>query len=117
MQHFINCTLPLFGFGFLGILIMAFIKMNDISKRSDTYTFGNVFPRFIRREWPSYGLSLIVILITALTHDEWINIFVQKFSESFGIPVGIHLAMVLWGLAGQYLIYKKLGKLAKQPLP
>lgn len=107
----------LFGFGFLGVLIMAFVKMNDLNKRSETTTFKSVLSEFIRREWPSYGLSLSIILTTALTHDEWLKIFKSgkiPGGDFFDVVGGyVKLSMVAWGAIGQYLIYKWLGKMNK----
>lgn len=111
-------SLQLFGFGLLGIVLIAFIKMNDINKNSADHTFGTVFTQFVKTEWPSYGLSLTVILITCLTHDEWTALF-----KSGHLPAGVEfydyiggyvkLSMVAWGAVGQYLIYKWLGKMGK----
>lgn len=96
---------------------MAFIKMNDINNRSESYTFRFVANKFIQREWPSYGMAITVILIAALTHQEWLPIFTAKVQEKYHIGLGIDLFMVLIGCLGQYFIYKRLGKMAKQPVP
>lgn len=113
MSHFITDTLPMIGFGIAGILVMAFIKMNDINNRNESYTFGIVWNLFLRREWPSYGLSIIVVFITAFTHDEWIVWFTGE-KIKIDVPIGVKLGMVVWGAFGQYLIYKRFGKMAKQ---
>ena len=114
MSHFLIETLPLFGFGFSGVLIMAFIKMNDINNRNESYTFKIVFHKFMSREWPSYGLSILVVLIASLTHDEWLKWFTTgKLKDIIEVPVGVKIAMILFGIVGQYFIYKKFGKLAK----
>lgn len=117
MQDMIQHSSVLFGFGLLGVIVMAFIKMNDINQRNETYTFRFVFNKFIQREWPSYGLAITVIIIAALTHGEWLAIFTQKVKERYNIGLGVDLFMVLFGCVGQYFIYKKLGKMAKQPAP
>lgn len=113
MSHFLTETLPLFGFGFLGILIMAFVKMKDINDMVEDYTFSIVFNKFIQREWPSYGLALVVIIATSLTHDEWLTWFtdggaLSKFAE---VPIGVKIGMIGWGCLGQYFIFKKWGKM------
>ncbi len=113
MHHFLTETLPLFGFGILGILIITFVKMNDINQMNDNYTFKIVVTKFLSREWPSYCLSILIVFVTCLTHDEWLQWFadggpLQKVAE---VPIGVKLAMVLWGIAGQYFLYKVLGKM------
>jgi hypothetical protein len=113
MQHFLIDTLPLFGFGFLGILIMAFIKMKDISDMNETYNFKMAVDKFMSREWPSYGLALVIIFTTALTHDEWLVWFERngRLASLSEVPLGVKLSMVFWGCLGQYFIYKKIGKM------
>lgn len=118
MNNFFSETLPLFGFGILGILIMALVKMNDINKRNESYTFWLVVRKFSQREWPSYSLSLVIIFTAALTHEEWIPLLVSKkipdtevFNEIGGL---LKLSMVAVGCVGQYFIYKRLGKLTKE---
>lgn len=113
MSHFLIETLALFGFGFLGVLIMAFVKMKDINDMNDEYTFSITFNKFIGREWPSYGLSIVIILATCLTHEEWLVWFepggaLGKLSEA---PIGVKIGMIGWGALGQYFIYKKWGKM------
>lgn len=107
----------LFGFGLLGVIVMGFIKMNDINNRSDSYTFRFVANKFIQREWPSYGLAITIILIASLTHEEWLPIFTSKVQDKYHIGLGVDLFMVLFGCLGQYFVYKRLGKMAKQPTP
>lgn len=113
MNHFLTETLPLFGYGFLGVMIMALVKMNDINKMNDQYTFKIVVNKFLSREWPSYSLSLVIVLVTCLTHDEWIVWFQDggKLANVADVPLGVKLAMVLWGIVGQYFLYKVLGKM------
>lgn len=113
MHHLLNETLPLFGFGFLGVLIMAVVKMNDINKMNDHYTFKIVINKFLSREWPSYLLSILIVFVTCLTHDEWISWFEDggSLSKVAEVPIGVKLAMVLWGISGQYFLYKILGKM------
>jgi hypothetical protein len=113
MHHFIAETLPLFGFGILGICIMALVKMNDINNMNDNYTFKIVTAKFLSREWPSYALSILIVLVTCLTHDEWLSAFADggPLAKIAEVPIGVKLAMVLWGIAGQYFLYKLLGKM------
>ena len=117
MQTYLIHASSLFGFGFLGILIMAFIKMADINKMSESYTFGYVLGKFTKREWPSYGLALVVILTACLSYEEWLPLFTSKIKDKYNVTIGVKLFMVLFGCLGQYLIYKRLGKMAKQPPP
>lgn len=109
-NYFIHC-LQLFGFGFLGILGMAFLKMKDINDMNENYTFNIVVNKFLKREWPSYGLSLIIIITAALSHDEWLQVFVDKVQQQYNVTLGVDLFMFLFGGIGQYLIYKKWGKM------
>jgi len=113
MSHFLVETLPLFGFGFLGVLGMAFVKMRDINDMNEDYTFKITFNKFMQREWPSYGLSLVIILLTSLTHEEWIVWFAPdgKLGKITEVPIGVKLGMAAWGALGQYFIYKKWGKM------
>ena len=113
MHSHLAHSLPLFGFGLFGVLIMAFVKMNDINKLSDNHTFRFVFNKFWQREWPSYGLSIIIIGATALTHEEWVGYFTSTVKEKFGMPLGVNLSMISWGFIGQYVVYKILGKMTK----
>lgn len=113
MSHFLTETLPLFGFGFLGVLIMALVKMNDINKMNDQYTFKIVVNKFLSREWPSYVLSIVIVFATCTTHEEWLVWFKDggALSKVAEVPIGVKLAMILWGVVGQYFLYKMLGKM------
>lgn len=105
--------MPLFGFGFGGILIMAFVKMNDINNLCDDYTFKDSFGKFIGREWPSYGLAIVIVFLSALSHEEWLPWFQGdgKLAKLAEVPLGVKLSMTGWGALGQYFIYKKFGKM------
>ncbi|MBL7737577.1 MAG: hypothetical protein JNK14_00025 [Chitinophagaceae bacterium] len=115
MNHFVDQTLPLFGFGFIGILIMAFVKMNDINQMNENYTFSIAFHKFISREWPSYGLAIVVVFATALTHEEWMRLLKSgklSIDQTISIIGGyLKLSMIAWGALGQYFIYKRFGKM------
>lgn len=105
-MHFITETLPLIGFGALGILLSMFIKINDINKANDNYTFNQVIGMFFHKEWASYGASFTVVLIAAFTHDEWL-----KNDQFMGY---VKLSAVAFGFLGQHLLYKFwLGKMEK----
>lgn len=117
-HHFLSETLPLIVFGLAGIMVMILVKINDINHRpeTDNLNYGDVLKIFFKKEWASYAVSILLVLITAYTHDEWIIWFTSgKLSSVVGdVPIGVKLAMVLWGMIGHYLLYKYvLGKLEK----
>jgi len=119
MSHFITETLPLVGFGCLGILFMVFSKINDINKKpeNDQWTFNQTMKYFFRKEWASYGASITTVFIAAFTHDEWLVWFSPdgKLSTLAEVPIGVKLGMVVFGMVGHYLLYKfVLGKLDKR---
>lgn len=120
MSHFITETVPLIGFGSLGILFMVFSKINDLNKKpeNDALTFNQTMSKFFKKEWAAYGASFTTVLIAAFTYDEWLQWFDPedgKLSKLAEVPIGVKLGMVLFGMVGHYLIYKfVLGKLDKQ---
>jgi hypothetical protein len=118
MSNFISETLPLIGFGSLGILFMVFSKVNDLNNKpeNDGLNFKNVLSKFFKKEWAAYGASFTTVLIAAFTHEEWLVWFQPegKLSSLATVPVGVKIGMVLFGMVGHYLIYKfVLGKMDK----
>lgn len=118
MSHFITETLPLIGFGSLGILFMIFSKVNDINKKpeNDLFNFKQILAIFFKREWAAYGASFTTVVIAAMTHDEWLIWFSPegKLSKLSEVPIGVKLGMVCFGMVGHYILYKFiLGKLDK----
>lgn len=114
MNHFIHQTLPLIEFGLGGILLMILVKVNDLNHlpENDLLTWRQVISKFFRKEWASYFASITLVVISACSHDEWLIWFTSgKLSElTSGIPLGVKLAMTLWGMIGHYLLYKWLSK-------
>ncbi len=118
-SHFISETLPLFGFGCLGILFMVFSKINDLNHKpeNDNLNFWGTTAKFFRREWAAYGASLTLILLASFTHDEWLVWFSPegKIGKIVEVPLGVKLGMALFGMVGHYFLYKFwLGKMDKQ---
>lgn len=118
MNHFVESTLPLIGFGLAGILLMVFSKINDLNHRpeNDLLSFNQVLSKFFRKEWASYGASVTMVCIAAFSHDEWIKWFVKggKLESVVEVPLGVKLCMTLFGMVGHYFLYKfLLGKLDK----
>lgn len=117
MNHFIAETLPLFGFGIAGILLMMFTKINDLNHKpeNDLLSFSQTMKQFFRKEWASYGASVTLVGIASFTHDEWLVWFTSgKASAVIDVPLGVKLAMAFFGMAGHYFLYKFwLGKLDK----
>ena len=110
MHHFISETLPLVGYGLLGIFFMVFSKINDLNHRpeNDLLTFKQTMYKFFRKEWASYGASIILVLIASLTHDEWLVWFSPegKLGKLAEVPIGIKIGMVVFGMVGHFVIYK-----------
>jgi hypothetical protein len=118
MNHFLNETLPLLLFGCGGILIMILAKINDLNHKpeSDGLNFWDVLRKFFAKEWASYAASFVVVLVTASSHDEWLQWFAPdgKLSKLAEVPLGIKLGMVMFGMVGHWLLYKfVLGKMDK----
>lgn len=119
MSHFLTETLPLIGFGSLGILFMVFSKINDLNKKpeNELLTFNQTMNKFFKKEWAAYGASFTTVLIASMTHDEWLVWFSPegKLGKLSEVPIGVKLGMVCFGMIGHYILYKfVLGKLDKQ---
>lgn len=118
MNHFITETLPLVGFGMLGIIFMVFSKVNDLNQQpeNDALNYKQVLYKFFRKEWASYGASVTLVFMASLTHDEWLTWFSPegKLSKLVEVPIGVKIGMTLFGMVGHYFIYKFwLGKMGK----
>lgn len=110
MKHLEQITLPLFGYGVLGILIMAFAKMIEINSSSKDHSFKGVFKKFITKDWPAYGMSILIMIGLVLTHDEWMSL---KDSENDAVDGKIKalagmpkLFMIFSGMILHWAIYK-----------
>jgi hypothetical protein len=119
MSHFLTETLPLIGFGSLGILFMVFSKVNDLNHKpeNDLIDFKQVMRKFLTKEWAAYGASFTTVLIASMTHDEWLIWFSPdgKLSKLAEVPIGVKLGMVAFGMVGHWVLYKfVLGKLDKK---
>jgi hypothetical protein len=108
MNHFITDTLPLIVFGLTGVMITILIKINELNHRpeNDAVTFQQILRKFFHREWAAYGTSVLVVLATAFSHDEWLVWFSTGGRLNIGVPIGIKIAMIAWGMLGQWLLYK-----------
>lgn len=118
MNHFINDTLPLILFGLSGILIMVLVKINDLNHKPETdgKSFSQVMSLFFKKEWASYCASLVIVLLTSFSHDEWLKWFEDggKLASVAYVPIGVKLGMAGFGMLGHYFLYKfVLGKLDK----
>lgn len=119
MNHFLTDTLPLIGFGLGGIILMMFIKINDLNQKPENNdkNFADVMRLFFRREWAAYGASVTLVVLTSLTHEEWLPWFADggKLSGLVeNVPLGAKVGMIMWGMMGHYLLYKFwLGKMDK----
>jgi hypothetical protein len=119
MHHFATETLPLIAFGILGIMVMIFVKINDLNHKpeNDLLNFNDVLRKFFRKEWASYAVSITIVIIASFTHDEWMVWFKEggKLNSIVDVPLGVKLCMALFGAVGHHLMYKFwLGKLDKQ---
>ena len=117
MNHFIAETLPLFGFGLAGILIMLFTKINDLNHKleNEALSFNQTMTKFFRREWASYCVSLLIVGAASCSHDEWLPLLTSgKASAIIDVTLGVKMGMLFFGMMGHYFLYKFfLGKLDK----
>ena len=96
-------NLFLFVLGILGILIHNLTKITKINKANN----GNFkFVPFIRLEWPSITLSVLVVVVCLIAKQEIRQL--EQASRWLG------LFFVFTGYAAQSLVYSVLGKAEKK---
>ncbi len=105
----IDYSSPLLLFGFFGILTSVFLKVKDINESCADCSIKKVWLDFAKHEWPSYSASFIIILVAALSHNEWGGLNSDNLpvdSVFKGILSAPKLVMYFVGLVGQWAVYK-----------
>lgn len=100
---------------FCGILTNALAKINNINKVTpEEISFWQVIRKFARKEWPSYGMSLIATGIVSFSF-----VFMKQFQKidneeisrwAKWIPLAV-LILYLFGIVVMYVLYKILGRI------
>jgi len=109
MIQAINYSSPLFIFGLLGVLVSVLLKVKDINDGCTECTFKSVWSKFIKTDWPSFSVSLIIVLVAAITHNEWGGLGSDNvpgdgiFEKILSAP---NIVMFFVGLVGQWAVYK-----------
>jgi hypothetical protein len=108
MQELI-VILKILGIGLGGILMMCFIKINDITQVNPNLNFWAVSRLFFSKAASSYIASIIAVFLYALSRDEWPKLFVTGnvtpgFVERL---LGLQILMSFFvGTGMQFGIYK-----------
>lgn len=109
MHNELNEIFGIIGCGLLGICTAMFLKMQDITNANDNLNFKQVASLYLKKAWASYGASFTVVVIYAITHESWIELFVgEKDSHSIVSKIiGMVMLMgVMVGFCMQYGYYR-----------
>lgn len=110
MNEFLE-ILKITGTGLLGVFLAMFFKMQDITNANDNLNLKQVAALFFRKCWASYGASITTVLLYAITHENWIELFTgEKESHSIVTKImGMVMLMgALVGFLAQYGAYRYL---------
>lgn len=111
MHNELTESLGIICCGILGISIAMFIKMQDITNANDNLNFKQVAALYFKKAWASYGVSVAAVILYAVTHENWIQIFTGE-GETKSHPIItqlIGMVMVMGAMVGfifQYGYYK-----------
>lgn len=117
MNHVLD-AIAFFAFFMLGVILMLWVKINDLSDMKEELTVKKTIVLFLHKEWKSYGFSITVAIIYAGAHDEWMRMIMTSkltpdllISQAGAAPL---ITSALFGIVTQYAGYKwLLGKLEK----
>lgn len=111
MHNEITESLGIIGCGILGISLAVFFKMQDICDANDNLNLKQVAALFIKKCFPSYLASLTAVVLYAVTHESWIQIFTGQ-GEAASHPIVskiIGMVMIMGagvGFLTQYGVYR-----------
>jgi hypothetical protein len=114
----INIPLPflaMWGIMFAGVLTNVLARINGINQKSpDDVLWWVILQKFFKKEWASYGSSLIFTGIIAFSFqyikqfDNSSNAEISKYAK--WIPLAVP-AFYFFGVLNQWLFYKALGRI------
>lgn len=117
----INIPLPflaIWGIMLAGVLTHALAKVKSITdKTPDNITWRLILYRFINKEWPSYGMSIIITLIAAYS-----LIFMKRFQKVDNAEISYWVkwmplavpGIYLFGVLNQWVFYMILGRIQRK---
>jgi hypothetical protein len=87
----------------LGVLLHVMIKVTGYKKAFPTLSFGAIWATFLKEEWDSLIVSLIVLIIVEVTIYiiNYVGIVVPEWMNW-----GIYVIALVMGYQGQRLAYK-----------
>ena len=101
-------VLKIMGIGVLAIAAVILVKIQDITNENPNLDFKQVGRLFMKKATASYLASITILLVYALTHDEWAVAFTGP--ESNGLVhriLGLQMVMAFFVAGGmQWGIYK-----------
>lgn len=100
---------------FAGIMTNLLAKVNEINQKSpEEILWYNILRKFIKKEWASYGMSIIFTGIIAYSFyymkqfDNANNAEISKWAK--WIPLAV-LVLYFVGVLNQWVFYKILGRI------
>jgi hypothetical protein len=119
MNEFLE-VLGIFGCGVLGTSFIMFLKMQEICNANDLLNFRQVMMLYFKKCWATYAASLIMIVLYAVTHEDWIKIFTKKPDAHSVVTEYIGFVMIIGAAVGaavqlgvQYIVLRRLDRILK----
>lgn len=117
----INIPLPFYAMWFImicGIVTNMLAKINAINHKSPSdILWWDILKQFFKKEWASYGMSLIITGIVAFSFqymkqfDNASNAEISKWAK--WIPLAV-LVLYLFGILNQWCFYWVLGRIQRK---
>lgn len=117
----INIPLPFLAMWvimFAGVITNFLAKVNEVNQKSaDEILWYDILRKFIRKEWASYGMSIIFTGIIAYSFefmkqfDNASNAEISKWAK--WIPLAV-IALYFIGVLNQWVFYKILGRIERK---
>lgn len=94
--------------GLLGLLFVTLAKMSSIKKDFEVANQQFVLKKFFEHEYIAISMSIVVILLMAITMEEWVNIKPQfvdyvRIIFALGGAIGSWAFLLFLGKSKQYI--------------